>query len=103
MKKRLWKIFQQQRKLQEKEAYITTKDHKDDFPNKISCRLINLCKSSIGKICKVILDRINTAVRNHTNVNQWKDTFAVIDWFKNMPDKKSCYFMVFDIAFLINQ
>ena len=102
MKKRLWKIFQQQRKLQEKEAYITTKDRKDDFPNKISCRLINLCKLSIGKICKVILDRINTAVRNHTNVNQWKDTFAVIDWFKNMPDKKSCYFMVFDIAFLIN-
>ena len=78
MKKRLWKIFQQQRKLQEKEAYITTKDRKDDFPNKISCRLINLCKSSIGKICKVILHRINTAVRNHTNVNQWKDTFKNI-------------------------
>ena len=24
-------------KLQEKEVYITIKDHKDDFPNKISC------------------------------------------------------------------
>ena len=84
-------------KLQEKEAYITIKDHKDDFPSKISCRLINPCKSSIGKISKVILDRINTTARNHTNVNQWKDTSTVTDWFKNIPDNKSCHFMVFDI------
>ena len=27
------------KRLQEKEAYITKKDHKNDFPNKISCRL----------------------------------------------------------------
>ena len=84
-------------KLQEKEVYITIKDHKDDFSNKISRRLINPCTSNIGKISKVILDRINRAVRNHTNVNQWKDTSTVFDWFKNIPDKKSCYFMVFDI------
>ena len=25
------------------------------------------------------------------------DTSTVIDWFKNTPDKKSCYFMIFDI------
>ena len=84
-------------KLQEKEAYITIKDHEDDFPNRIPCRLINPCKSSIDKISKAILDRINTAVRNHSKVNQWKDTSTVIDWFKNIPDKKSCYFMEFDI------
>ena len=66
-------------KLQEKEAYITIKDYKDDFPNKISCRLINPCKSSIGKISKGILGRINTAVRNHIKVNQWKDIFTAID------------------------
>ena len=57
-------------KLQEKEAYITIKDHKDHFPYKISCRLINPCKSSIGKISEVILDKINIAVRNHTKINQ---------------------------------
>ena len=44
----------------------------------------------------MILDRINTAVRNHTKVSQWKDTSTISDWFKNIPDKKSCYFMVFD-------
>ena len=30
-------------------------------------------------------------------VNQWKDTITAIDQFKNIPNKKSCYFMVFDI------
>ena len=50
-----------------------------------------------GKITKVILHRIDTAARNHAEVNQWKDTSAVIDWFKNIPDKKSCYSMVFNI------
>ena len=54
-------------------------------------------KSSIGKISKGILDRIHIAARNHTKVNQWKDTSTVSDWFKNIADKKSCYFMVFDI------
>ena len=45
-------------KLPDTEAYII-KDHKEDFPNKISRRLINLSKSSIGEISKIILDKIN--------------------------------------------
>ena len=57
-------------KLQEKEAYITIKDCKDDFPNRVSCQLVNLCKLRIGKISKAILYRINTAVQNHNKVNQ---------------------------------
>ena len=42
------------------ESYITIKDHKDDFSHKISCRLINPSESDIGKISKVIIDKINT-------------------------------------------
>ena len=45
--------------MQESESYITVKDHKKDFPHKISCRLINPSKSDIGKISKHILDKIN--------------------------------------------
>ena len=45
-------------KLQETETYIKIKNHKEDVPNKISCRLINPLKSSIEKIRKVILDKI---------------------------------------------
>ena len=44
--------------MQEDEAYITIKDHKDEFPSKITCRLINRSKSSIGRISKHILDKI---------------------------------------------
>ena len=45
--------------LEETEVYITMKDHKSEFPNKIPCPSINSSKSSIGKISKIILDRIN--------------------------------------------
>ena len=36
-------------RMDENESYITIKDHKEDFPNKISCRLINPSKSDIRK------------------------------------------------------
>ena len=66
-------------KMQEIEAYITIKDHKEDFPNKISCRFINPSKSSIGKISKMILDKISNIVQSRTPVNQWKNTSSVIE------------------------
>ena len=44
----------------ENESYITIKNHKEDFANKISCMLINPSKSDIGKISKTILDKIIT-------------------------------------------
>ena len=71
-------------KMQETEAYITIKDHKESFPNKIPCRLINPSKSSVGKISKVILDKINNNIQKETSVNQWKDTSTVIEWFVNI-------------------
>ena len=48
--------------MQEDEAYITIKDHKDEFPNKITCRLIDPSKSSTGRISKHILDKINSQI-----------------------------------------
>ena len=35
--------------LSERNAYMTVKDHKEEFPEKISFRLINPSKSEIGK------------------------------------------------------
>ena len=46
-------------KMQKSLTYITVKDHKDNFPHSISCRLINPSKTDIGKISKTILDKIN--------------------------------------------
>ena len=43
-----------------RDAFITLmKDHKPNFANNPTCRLINPTKSEIGKISKQILDRIN--------------------------------------------
>ena len=84
-------------KMQESESYITVKDHKEDFPHRLSCRLINPSKSDIGKISKYVLDKINQKLRSVTEVNQWKNSHSVIEWFKNIRNKRNASFFVFDI------
>ena len=44
--------------MEELEAYIIVKSHKDEFSSKIPCRLIKLSKPCLGKFIKVILDKI---------------------------------------------
>ena len=75
-------------KMLETEAYITVKDHKEGFPHILSFRLLNPSKSDIGKISKNILDRINKSLIAFTHANQWKNTSSVIDWFKNIANKR---------------
>ena len=84
-------------KMQKSESYITVKDDKEDFPHKMSCRLINPSKSDISKISKHILDKINQQMRSETEVNQWKNSCEVIEWFKNIRNKSNASFFVFDI------
>ena len=81
-----------------KDAFITLKDHKPNFANKPTCRLINPTKSEIGKISKVILDRINDKITTKTNINQWKNTSSVIEWFKKIENKQQHNFICFDIV-----
>ena len=78
-------------------AFITLKDHKDNFANNPTTRLINPAKNEIGRISKVILDRINAAVREKTELNQWKNTSSVIEWFRAIQDKDAYTFTVFDV------
>ena len=33
----------------------------------------------------------------NSNLNQWKNTEEVIDWFKRINDKQHCKFVIFDI------
>lgn len=90
-------IDQRVERLQETDAYITVKDHKLDFENRPSFRLINPSKSDIGKISKNILDRLNFNTKAATSINQWRNTHNVINWFKNLPDKTQLKFVQFDI------
>ena len=81
----------------EKDAFITLKDHKPNFANKSTCRLINPTKSEIGKVSKKILDRIDSTIAKKRNFNQWKNTTAVINWFKSIENKQDFSFICLDI------
>jgi len=54
----------------QREAFITLKDHKQNFTNNSTCNLTNPAKSEIDNISKQILNRINTSLPNHLNLNQ---------------------------------
>ncbi len=81
-----------------RDAFITLKDHKPNFTNKPTCRLINPTKSEIGKISKEILDRVNNNIIKATKFNQWKNTSSVIKWFNDIKNKKDHNFISFDVV-----
>ena len=85
-------------KLAKKEAFITLKDHKPNFQDHPTCRLINPSKSEIGVISKHILDEINTSIINSTKINQWKNTSSVLKWFNSLENKNSLSFICFDVC-----
>ena len=60
-------------------AYVTLKDHKENFKTKLPCRLINPAKSEIGIVSKVELEKINKLLTNQIKCNQWRNTQTVID------------------------
>ena len=82
----------------QREAFITLKDHKENFQNNTKCRLINPAKSEIGKISKHYIETINNTIREKTQVNQWRNTKLVIEWFKAIKNKSKCSFIKFDIV-----
>ena len=82
----------------EREAFITLKDHKPNFKNNPTCRLINPAKSDIGKVSKQLLDRINLKIIANIGVNQWKNTTSVLTWFNNIPNKDQYSFIAFDVV-----
>ena len=82
----------------EREAFITLKDHKENFKANPKCRLINPAKSEIGKISKQILQGINAAVTKALALNQWRNTQDVLKWFEAIGNKNSAKFLKFDVV-----
>ena len=77
--------------------FFTLKDHKENFQNNSTIRLINPAKNEIGRFSKVILDKINSSLIKQLKVNQWKNTQNVIEWFMKIEEKSNLKFIVFDI------
>lgn len=60
--------------------------------------MINPAKSEIGVISRHILQVINKDIREHTALQQWRNTQTVLTWFKNIHSKKQSRFIQLDIA-----
>ena len=83
--------------LESSQAFVLLKDHKPNFTNNIPCRLINPAKSDIGKVSKVIIERITSRLRNITSLNQWRSTGDVLSWFESSCVPGRVQFIQFDI------
>ena len=60
-------------------AFVALKDHKQNFRSATQCRLINPCKSELGKISKIILENINKTLVKKLNANQWRKKNTEMD------------------------
>ena len=74
-------------------VFITIKDNKPNFTTNPTYRLINTSKSETGKISKHILDNINTQLIGKLQLNQWKNTKPVTDWFTAISNKNNTVFI----------
>ena len=79
------------------ECLITLKDHKLNFENNATTRLINQAKNEIERISKMILENINKELRNKLQIQQWNNTTAVINWLKKNEKRNKYNFMIFDV------
>ena len=82
----------------ETSPFITLKDHKENFENKPTFRLINPAKSNIGKISKQLLEKINKRIREINNLEQWVNSAGTIKWFQNLQEKEKLKFIKFDVV-----
>ena len=78
-------------------AFITVKDHTENFNSKLPCRLINPSKSELGKVSKRKLEKINKVMIQYLNLHQWKNSTSVIKWFTALENKTDCVFIKFEI------
>ena len=81
----------------ESNCFIMLKYHKENFQNNPSERLINPAENKLGRLNKFITQAANKERRHKFNLNWWKNTEDVIDWFKNINENQLCKFVILDI------
>ena len=81
----------------ESQAFITFKDHKEDFNLRPKVRLINPSMSFVGKISKQILEKANKGIREKTNLKQWTNSGQPVEWFKKIQRKEDYTFVKYDV------
>ena len=97
MRDKEWKQTKRMETNEKGNSFITIKDHKENFDNYPTVRLINPAKNELGRMSKLILDKINKKISKKFELNQWKNTGIVLDWFKQIKNKHLYKFATFDI------
>ena len=82
----------------EQPVFITIKNHQPNFKTNSSYQFINPTKSEIGRISKNTLDYINTNLKDKLQLNQWKNTKAITNWFTAITKKNNTAFIRFNIT-----
>ena len=67
-------------------CFMTLKDYKENFLNNPTVRLINPGKNELGRISKAIFDNIIKRLCTSLNINQWKNTASLIEWFRRIEE-----------------
>ena len=67
-------------------SFVNLKDHKENFINHTTTRLINPSRNEKGRTSKHILDQINTELVSTSSLNEWKNKISVIKWFMDIND-----------------
>ena len=78
-------------------CFFILKDHKENFQNNPTVRLINPSKNEIGTISQIILDKITSSLIKQLKFNQWTNTQNVIEWFMKIEEKSKYKFIVLNI------
>ena len=82
----------------EADAYITVKDHKTSFPNRIECRLLNPAKSNLGRVTSKMLKEAISSIKKKTGLNLWTNSGEVTDWFSGIDKSEFHFFLKFDVV-----
>ena len=77
----------------------TSSCHNKNVQNNPTVRLINPAENELGKISRVILDKIIKNIRESLQLNQWKNIGVVTDWFIAIQYKNLHSFVNFDIKY----
>ena len=89
---------QQRRSYANRPAFITLKDHKENFKSNQKCCLLNASKSEMGIVSKKYLESIISKLISKLQYNQWGSTSTIIEWFEPIKNKVKCWYIKFDIS-----
>ena len=77
----------------QQEVRFSIKDHKEGFPTRVDVRLLNLCKTEVGRISQQILRRVIKEVKP-----LWINTAEALEWFRGLEVRRTTRFLQFDVV-----